>query len=138
MAAIEVATRIENLQSGIEGEMYKETHSLYVVDNTPGLWRRLKPLVYRKMTDKQKEGHITCRGVVGDEDMIYTFKRDTVLEMQLLLLLRPLEEAADMFADRDAFLEEENQPPAELPSPKKAVKKPTQQTPEGELPASFK
>ncbi len=117
---INVATRIVNLQSGRSEEMYKETHSLYVIDNTPGLWRRLKPKFYKSMDAKDKEGHVTCRGVVGEEDHIYTFMRDIELEQMLGRLL--LGASPDLFPDRDAFLEEENQP-GPLPSPKRAVKK---------------
>ncbi len=137
MPRIEVATRIENLQSGVEGEMYKETHSLYVIDNTPGFWRRLKPLVYRKMTEKEKEGHITCRGVVGeDADSIYLFLRDVGLEA---MLRKALPDFA-MPCSSDVAPDDLSHPPAcvDPPDGPPPAPKCTQQTVPGEMPLSFK
>jgi len=90
------------------------------------------------MTEKEKEGHHTCRGVVGeDADSIYLFLRDVDLEMMLRKALpdfaQPSCGGAEAPDDNDVPYEGREGYLAPPVAPKC-----TQQTVPGELPASFK
>jgi|ETNvirnome_2_300_1030623.scaffolds.fasta_scaffold00972_2 hypothetical protein len=64
----------------------KEPSSVYVIDETRGLWRRVKPKAYQ---DHKMSSDHTIRGVYQTPENIFLFIRDTSLEKMLLAVCGP-------------------------------------------------